>query len=133
MKYSARLSSAAYLEINFDRQLSSEGLYRHWIKPGSSIRQTCPPLVENILDAIAATPGVLDGGQTCDTSFHAESIRIEGNEIKVKIIPLHRNGVAEICNQIVKKVQRRVAKGESRRRVTDKELSVIVATFNKTA
>jgi hypothetical protein len=58
-----------------------------------------------------------------------ELINVDGAEITVKIVPMQN--VAEIASQIAKKVQRRFAKGESRKRVLLKDLDEAAIESNK--
>jgi hypothetical protein len=128
MKYTVKLDGQ-YLKFNFDRQVSNETIYRSWTMPGSVIGPKGGVKEKDLCDAIAHTPGVLRStNNSCVDGV--EHIMLQGAEVSVKIITIGNN-VREIANQIVKKIQRRFAKGEGRKRVKAKDLAAIETNFNK--
>jgi len=101
--------SSHYLKMCFDRSLSSEGFYRREA-------DKAPKKIKELLEAIERTPNVLRVDP--DMVGNPGLINVNGCEIVAKIVvPVGKVRVAEIASQIAKKVQRRFAKGESRKRV----------------
>lgn len=129
MKYTYFLSiqgndrSSHYLVMQFDRQLSGRSYYRDhdFSHP--------PALVKELMEALANTPNVIKGDyfNSEPRGSGGELIHVDGAEITVKIVPMHN--VPEIAKQIAKKVQRRFAKGEGRKRIMLKELDDYAAAL----
>jgi len=130
MKYTYRYDiqgngDSHYLHMYFDRPLAASSFYRH--------NDDVSPKDRELSDAIAHTPNVLCNDQFAGTGelsgASAELIHVDGTALTVKIVP-HRN-VPEIAKQIVKKVQRRLAPKESRRRVLKATLDAYVKRLNE--
>lgn len=125
MKYTYRTSIQGhvgdkyYAYIDFDRQIFNAHHYRDG--------QTATPEQQKILDAVSKTPGVIhsEGGEQQRCGL----ILIAGNQIIAQINP-HTN-IPLTVSGIVKKIQRRIAKGEGRQRVLKKTLDAVTLARNK--
>lgn len=125
MKYTYQSSiqgrgESYYVHIHFDRHLFNGGHYRDL--------NNAPAHLQSTLDAIADTPGVIKGSKDAQATS-GELIFIEGNELLVKINPLHN--IPLTVSGIVKKIQGRYAKGERRHRVFKKTLDAVILERNK--
>jgi len=129
MKYTVKLEGQ-YLKFSLDRQVSTQTLYRAWTKPGGTIGPYGTSAEAELCDAIANTPGVIKSSNV-RTACDIEHILLEGDKVSVKVITIGPRHPMEIATQIVKKIQRRVAKGESRKRVKSKDMDAIAVNFNK--
>lgn len=127
MKYSYKIdregSGSTYVKIKVDRNISDRSLYR-----GSSFLEKYANKTQiNLMDAINSTPGVVKGSKNDITG--AGHIHLEGNAVTVRIIA--QLDMAEITKQIVKKIQRRYAKGEARKRILEAEILAKIDRLNK--
>ena len=110
-------SPTHYLRFQFDRVISVEDVYRC-----ESLIERATPKVVELMDALSKTPHVLPMGGSMSHS-NAGHIHVSGCELTVEIVsPTGDVSAVEIANQVVKKVQRRFAKGESRQRVLYKDV-----------
>ncbi len=117
--------SAHYVKLVFDRVLSGNSVYRSGI-----LREKASPKVCELMDAIADTPNVI---KTRDNDFTgpSELIHVSGCEILVAVAPFIGGvNIPEVANQIIKKVQRRFAKGENRKRILYKDLEAKQKALN---
>lgn len=110
-RYMVQGNTSHYVELAFDRILSPVCAYRM-----NCLRPVGQPKVCELMDAIAATPNVIRDPDI-NAVNHAELIHVTGNSVLVKVAGRFGDKTpVELVNQIVKKVQRRFAKGESRKR-----------------
>jgi len=97
-----------YVTITFDRTILRGDFYQgHSFNPSDA---------NILLDNLA---------KTADTD--GDFVNVRGSNVKVKMSPF---AIAKGVKNVVKKIQRRYAKGESRRRVSAKELDVMIETLN---
>jgi len=130
MKYTYRAeagtSDALYLKFSFDRQLSDR--YR---SRGSSVLAPHTPELRDLMEAVARTRHVIASLNPIKDVNYSELIVANGSELTVKCVLFPTAGIPELANQIVKKVQRRFAKGEPRRRIKQKELQAELDRVNE--
>jgi hypothetical protein len=120
MKYTSNVrklkpNDQVHLVLGFDRHIANGNIYFDWFRKGGTFerdrsRYGITDEVLELLQSIEDTPGVIKGKD----SGH---IHVEGNRLTVRVIGIHANPISEIANQIVKKVNRRLAKGENRQLV----------------
>ena len=93
--------------LDFDRVITKERRYASWIGQ-SCLGDNFTPYEIELLNAITSVQGV---------NAHRDGhTYISGNQVVVEVIAIQQGRpVREIVNQIVKKVARRIAKGERRR------------------
>ena len=116
--------SSHYIELAFDRVLSNVSAYRI-----GCLRPADQPKLCELMDAIAATKNVICDPDINNDANHAELIHIGGNSVLVGVAGCFGDKTpVELVNQIVKKVQRRFAKGESRKRRLFKQVE---ATYKR--
>jgi len=107
MKNIVPINMGARVEVRFefDRILSTRRLFASWVGDRTfSTLSNIPDNVAELLTAVATVPGVNNhrDGQT----------HVSGNELSVEVIAIANRPVREIVKTILKRVQRRVAKGE---------------------
>jgi hypothetical protein len=97
-----------YLKMCFDRLLTNGRFYQRQVG-------TAPEKEQKLLNIIEKTPNVVPVNAVC---YGPGLILVDGCEITARIVtPVGKVRVAEIASQLAKKIQRRFAKGESRKRV----------------
>ena len=122
MKYTYKLDlqglahQIPYLRMAFDRPLSTECVYRR-----PYYKQNITPDQEELMDCIAQTEGVLMSPYL-DTSSRSELINLDGCNMVVLLATIDPREVPVIVSRIVKKIQRRIAPWEHRKRITHKRL-----------
>ena len=117
-RYMVQGHTSHYVEFAFDRSISPVSAYRKGILRPAGQTKAC-----ELMDAIAATPNVLCDPTLNDNRIHAELIHVNGNTVLVAVAPrFGEHTPVELVNQIVKKVQRRFAKGEGRKRLLFKDV-----------
>lgn len=117
------LGNCGYLEFAFDRQLSHRTLYRD-----NGFRESAKKEELELMDAVANTKGVIKGCLRVTSS--GGLVKLEGNELLAQVHVLQASDAVRTANNIVKKVQRRLAKGEPRRRIKKADLDEQVKKLN---
>lgn len=104
---------SSYLEFVFDKILSNRPLYRSW----SSQHFTISPQERGLMDAVAGVKGVISDNSKSPSASSSELINLNGNRLLVKISEIDPKKISILTQTIVKRVQRRIAPNESRKRV----------------
>lgn len=124
MKYSYRIdasANAAYLKMAFDRNISSR-----YISFSNIFTNFATPAQMEMMRALNKTPGTIEGHP--DATSGGGLISFDGNTITIQINQ-HLN-MAETVKRLVKKVQRRIAKGESRKRISHDTILANIERLN---
>lgn len=131
MKYTYRVTTkgrskdSTYLVFKFDRNLSTQNTYL------STQREQIPYKVRSLLAGVNRVKGVISGSAG---EFNSSGlIQVDGNELTVKIIAVDSTEIPNIADRIVKRVQRRYAKGEPRQRMNLVKLHAELVRLNKAA
>lgn len=123
MKYTYRIDlqgtarDIVYLKMLFDRTLASG-----YFSCGSQY----PP---ELIKAVNQVEGVVTC--TLGKTFSGGLITVNGNELVAKLETLDAKQIPLIASRIVKRVQRRFAKNESRKRIKLTNLQKAIAKLNK--
>lgn len=131
MKYTYRIDTqglskdSTYLVFKFDRNLSTQSTYL------STQREEIPNDVRSLLAGVNRVKGVISG--TVGSFNSSGLIQVDGNELTVKIIAVDTKEIPNIADRIVKRVQRRYAKGEPRQRMNLVKLHAELVRLNKAA
>ncbi len=130
MKYTYRYKvegeHTAYLEFMFDRQLSDQHYYRN-------VTKLAPPVgspQENLLNAVASVKGVISNDAPTEY-VGSELSLLNGNILLIRVAEINVKQIPLLASTIVKKVQRRIARGESRKRITFKQLEAEIKRLGK--
>jgi len=130
MKYTYHISLQGgpagpnYIEFQLDRQISGK-----YCSFGSDIIGPDSPKLREMLEAISNTPNVV---KPVPGDYRSGSglIVADGTRLLVQIVGCQTRRVPEIANQLIKKVQRRMAKGERRQRIQYKALQTYIKQLN---
>lgn len=131
MKYTYRIDTqglskdTTYLVFKFDRNLSAQSVYL------STKNDQVPKDVQALLAGVNRVKGVISGTTGCFSS--SGLIQASGNELMVQIIAVDTKEIPNIADRIVKRVQRRFAKGEPRQRMNLVKLHAELVRLNKAA
>lgn len=101
-----------YLKFSFDRIIHRGRAYYGW---------------DNAPEVVFAVNNVLGVIPCSDSGL----ILADGNKLTAKIAVVEAKEIPKIASRIVKRVQRRFAKGESRQRVKRKKLLADIDRLNK--
>jgi Holliday junction resolvasome RuvABC ATP-dependent DNA helicase subunit len=113
--------STTYLNFQFDRVLSTQSFYL------STSGRFVPPVELDLLKGVNDVKGVVKGSPG---DYSSSLINVSGNTLIVKIIGVVPSEIPNIADRIVKRVQRRFAKGEARRRVNRDKVIAEIAALN---
>ena len=123
MKYTYKVvvegldKSSIYLKFCFDRVIYNGSVYFR--------SDNNPPEILSALNSV-------DGIMPCSGNFSGSGLLLlEGNELTARIMAVEAKQIPKIANRIVKRIQRRFAKGEPRQRVKREKLLADIEKLNK--
>jgi Holliday junction resolvasome RuvABC ATP-dependent DNA helicase subunit len=115
------LDRSTYLNFQFDRVLSTQSFYL------STSGRFVPPVELDLLKGVNDVKGVVKGSPG---DYSSSLINVSGNTLIVKIIGVVPSEIPNIADRIVKRVQRRFAKGEARQRVNREKVIAEIDALN---